>query len=137
MILPAATAFPNALVLLAQADGGEGPPPSFFDGPTLLIFTALIVIFYLLVIRPGNKDRQKKEEERASIKKGSKVITIGGIHGKVTDASQSDTVEVEIAKNTRIRVNRTAIAQVDPEKPIEAADKDKKAEASDVKEKKA
>ena len=108
------------LAALAQAAAPAEPRPSFFDGPTILVFSVLIVFFYLLVIRPGNKDRQKREELLSAIKKGTKVVTAGGIHGEVVDATDKDTVVLEIAKNTKIKINRSSISVVNTPESDEA-----------------
>lgn len=113
----------RALDALAQAGAPAEAPPSFFDGPTILIFSALIVVFYLLVIRPGNKDRKEREQLLETLKKGTKVVTAGGIHGEIADASDKDSVLIEIAKNTKIRINRSSISVVNTPESKDAAKK--------------
>lgn len=94
----------------AQAAGGAG------GGDLLTSFIPLIlifVIFYFFLIRPQQK---KAKEHRAlveSLRRGDQVLTQGGIFGKVTKVKEGEEdIEVEIAKDVRIRVLRTAIGSV-------------------------
>ena len=73
--------------------------------PLILIF----VVFYFLLIRPQQKKAKELQNYLASLKKGDKVITGGGIHGQITGITDS-VVTLEIAENVRIKVNRGAIA---------------------------
>lgn len=76
----------------------------------MLIFLLLmILIFYFFMIRPQQKKQKKIEEARNSLQKGDKVVTIGGIHGKIVDIKER-TFTVEIAHDTRIEVDKAAIS---------------------------
>lgn len=69
----------------------------------------MFVIFYFFMIRP-QKNRQKKiEEARNSLQKGDKVVTIGGIHGKIVDVKDR-TFTIEIAHDVRIDIDKAAIS---------------------------
>ena len=75
----------------------------------LLMLLAMFLIFYFFMIRP-QKNRQKKiEEARNSLQRGDKVVTIGGIHGKIVDIKDS-TFTIEIAHDVRIDVDKAAIS---------------------------
>jgi preprotein translocase subunit YajC len=79
-------------------------------GSSMLIFILLmIVIFYFFMIRPQQKKQKKLEEARNSLQKGDKVVTIGGIHGKITDI-KDNTFTIEIAHDVRIEVDKAAIS---------------------------
>ncbi|HHY14214.1 MAG TPA: preprotein translocase subunit YajC [Thermoanaerobacterales bacterium] len=71
-----------------------------------LIF--LFVIFYFLVIRPQQKRDKERKEMLDSLKVGDKIVTIGGIYGKILDL-KDDAVTLEIADKVRIKVTRSAI----------------------------
>ena len=86
-----------------QAAGPAGLAGSFI--PLLLI----IVIFYFFLIRPQNKKQKETEKMLNSLKKGDKVITIGGIHGVVSSVKEH-TVIVKVDENTKIEFNRSAIS---------------------------
>ncbi len=83
-----------------QGGGGLGP---FI--PLILMF----VIFYFLLIRPQQKKAKEHQEMINNLKKGDKVITGGGIHGRIVSAEEG-TVNVEIADKVRVKVNRGSIA---------------------------
>lgn len=75
--------------------------------PLLLMF----VIFYFLLIRPQQKKAKEHREMIQNLKKGDKVITGGGIHGRVTGMDET-TLTVEIADKVRVKVNRGNILGV-------------------------
>lgn len=82
---------------------------------------------YFLMIRPQNKKQKETQKMLDALKKGDKVITIGGIHGTVSNV-KDDTVTVKVDDNCRIEFNRSAIASVVNPKPVVEmkGDKDKK-----------
>ena len=96
---------------------------------TFLPMIAIFAIFYFFLIRPQNKKQKETEKMIAALKKGDKVVTIGGIHG-VISSTKEKTVVVKVDDNTKIEFNRTAIATVVTDKPAdvkeEKSKKDKK-----------
>jgi preprotein translocase subunit YajC len=88
--------------------------------PMILVFA----IFYLLIIRPQQKKQRQMQLERErmlnSLKPGDKVITTGGIHGTIVSVSE-DTVQLRIAQSVAIKINRSAVAELQStEKEVEA-----------------
>ena len=83
-------------------------------GDAFSSFIPLIVIFgifYFLVIRPQQKQAKQHREMIASLKAGTRVITSGGIHGRITKAEEKDNfVTLEIAENVRVKLLRANIA---------------------------
>ena len=76
-----------------------------------LPFFLIMVIIYFLMIRPQSKKRKEKQNMLGALKKGDKVITIGGIHGTVTGIkNQGKVLVLKIEKNLNININRSAIA---------------------------
>ena len=75
---------------------------------TLLFFLAIIVIFYFFMIRPQMKRQKELRKYRESLKKGDKVITTGGIYGRVIEVKDAY-VTVEIAKEVEIKIDKSAI----------------------------
>lgn len=106
---------------------------------TIVPFLLIILIFYFFLIRPQNKKQKETEKMLNALKKGDKIITIGGIHGVVSSVKDK-TVIVKVDDNTKIEFNRTAISSVelsDEEKAkIAEAEAAKKAEKSAKKNKK-
>lgn len=75
-----------------------------------LPFILIMIIIYFLMIRPQTKRQKKKEAMREGIKKGDKVITMGGIYGTVQGFKEKGRQAViKIDNNTNITINRTAI----------------------------
>ena len=79
---------------------------------TLLPFLLIIVIFYFFLIRPQNKKQKETQKMLDALKKGDKVITIGGIHGTVTSVKEK-TVIVKVDDDCKLEFNRTAISSVE------------------------
>ena len=75
---------------------------------SILMMVALIAIFYFFMIRPQSKRQKEIRKFRESLTEGQKVITAGGIHGKVKNI-KDNTVVVEIADNVRTTVDKGSI----------------------------
>ena len=89
---------------------------------TIITFGAIILIFYFLIIRPQRKRDKEAKEMLAAIKKGDKIVTIGGIRGTVAVVKES-TVIVKVDDNTRIEFSKNAISSVLNKKETTAAEK--------------
>jgi len=87
--------------------GGSGPGGLLSLVPFLLIF----VLFYFLLIRPQQQKQKQQKALMDALKKGDKVITASGIWGTVTNLGKV-TVTLQIADNTKIKLQREQIAQV-------------------------
>ncbi len=75
---------------------------------SLLPFILIIVVFYFFMIRPQMKRQKELKQYREALKKGDKVITTGGIYGKVSEIKENYVV-VEIASGVVIKIDKTAI----------------------------
>ncbi len=91
-----------------EAGGGAGPDGLAAFLPIILIF----VVFYFLLIRPQQKKMKQHKEMLAGIRRGDRVVTGGGIVGTVTKVVDDNEVQVEIAENIRVRVQRALISSV-------------------------
>lgn len=89
-------------------DGQKSPggPLGLFM-PLILVF----LIFYLLLIRPQAKQQKKHQQLLNRLERGDDVVTAGGIHGRIT-AVTDETVQVEVAEHTRIKVDKKQITRV-------------------------
>ena len=111
-----------------QTASGTAPSAS---GPmgiltSVVPFIAIIAIFYFFLIRPQNKKQKETEKMLSALKKGDKVVTIGGIHGVISSVKEK-TVIVKIDDNCKVEFNRSAISGVESDKPAETKeDKSKK-----------
>lgn len=74
-------------------------------------FIIMIVIFYFLFYRPQKKEQKKRSDMLGSLKKGDRVVTIGGVHGSIV-GFHDDLVIVKIAEKVEIEVNRSAVGSV-------------------------
>lgn len=71
-------------------------------------FILIIVVFYFFMIRPQMKRQKELRKYREALKKGDKVITTGGIYGKVSEVKDTYVV-VEIADNVKVKMDKSAI----------------------------
>ena len=74
-------------------------------------FVLIFVIFYFLLIRPQQKKQKEQKALLDSLKKGDKVVTTSGIWGTVTNLGK-ETVTLQIADNTKIKMQRDNVARV-------------------------
>lgn len=121
--------------------GGAAPAPASGGAPAaggggssmmnLLLPVLIFVGFYFFLIRPQQK---KQQELESKLKKGDKVLTTGGISGKIIELRDKRAI-VEIAQNVRIEILRTAISGIDEgDAPAKDAVKDdEKAKPADAK----
>ena len=91
-------------------------------------FILIIAIFYFFIIRPQNKKQKGTQKMIDALKKGDKVVTIGGIHGLVSQTKEK-TVIIKVDEGVKIEVNRSAIAGVVTDN-APASKSDKKADES-------
>lgn len=103
------------------AQAGQGSP-----GGMLVPLILMFAIFYFLVIRPQQKKQKEHREMINNVKKGDRIITGGGIHGRITGASDT-TLTVEIADKVRIKLNRGNVGSLVQAASPTGSEKDKKA----------
>ncbi|MEE9463550.1 MAG: preprotein translocase subunit YajC [Bacteroidales bacterium] len=90
------------LIFLMPQSPDKSPVPSF------VFLLLIIVVFYFFMIRPQMKKQKDLKSYRENLSKGDKVVTTGGIYGKLLDI-KDQTVTVEIADNVRIKIDKNAI----------------------------
>ena len=114
--------------------GGPAPQGSGGGLSSLIMFVPLIAIFYFLILRPQKKRQQETQKMLSGVKKGDKVVSIGGIHGIIQSVKENSVI-VKVDENVKIELNRSAIASVTSredrdekeEKKIEASGDDSSA----------
>ncbi len=94
----------NLLTILLQEAAASGASPY----SSIIMMVALVAIFYFFMIRPQSKRQKEIRKFREALTEGQKIITAGGIHGKVK-AIKENTVVIEIADNVRITVDKASI----------------------------
>ena len=95
---------------------------------SMLTILLIFVIFYFFIIRPQNKKQKETDKMIAALKKGDKVVTIGGIHGTVAQTKEK-TIIVKVDDNAKIEFSRSAIASV----TVQGSSKEEKVEKKDKK----
>ncbi|MCB1386136.1 MAG: preprotein translocase subunit YajC [Nitratireductor sp.] len=79
---------------------------------SILPFVLMFVIFYFLLIRPQRQQMKQRDEMLKNIRRNDTIVTGGGVVGKVTKVIDDHEVEVEIAKDVKVRVMRNLVADV-------------------------
>ncbi len=99
----------------AAAPAGGGFGPGFF-----IPLAIMAVVMYFMVMRPQMKRQKEHKELITKLSKGDEVITSGGIAGRVDDIGDNF-ITVEIAENTKIKLQKNAISAVLPKGTLKAA----------------
>jgi preprotein translocase subunit YajC len=99
------TILSNILLLTPPAGGGSGS--SLFS---LLPLLLIIVVFYFFMIRPQMKRQKELANYRNNLKKGDKVITTGGIYGRIHEVNEQ-TILLDIDNNVHIKVDKSAVVR--------------------------
>jgi preprotein translocase subunit YajC len=97
------------LMATPQASGGAESGGNLIGGFVPIIL--MILIFYFLLMRPQNKKRKETEKMLSALKKGDKVVTIGGLHGTIQLVKES-TVIIKADDNVKLEFLRSAISNV-------------------------
>ena len=101
----------NMFTLLQAAPAAQG------GGASMWVMLALIfVVMWFFMIRPQRKQQKELQNFRDSLKKGDKVVTIGGIYGTVCEIKEG-TVLIEVDNKVKIRVSKQALVKDFTEQP--------------------
>lgn len=92
----------NLVSILLQGTQGQ----SQWQG--ILMMVVIVAIFYFFMIRPQQKKQKEIQKSREALKNGDKVITAGGIYGKIKEIGDTYML-IEISDGVRIRVDKTSI----------------------------
>jgi len=94
------------LIILLQAEGGGGFQ-DLIQSPFIMLF-AILIVFYFFFIRPQQKKSKEQKKFREELKKGDKILTIGGIHGKVVEVKET-TIIIEVGGQTKMTIEKSAV----------------------------
>ena len=99
-----------SLFLITSCAPPPGGDSSFLSsvGP-FLPFGLIIILFYFLIIRPQNKQQKQRELMLKNLKQSDKILTNGGIIGKIIEIKEEDIILLEISKGVHINVKREFI----------------------------
>jgi len=94
--------------ILLQSTAAAGSAGSGWS--SLIMIVALIAIFYFFMIAPQRKKQKQMDNFRSALRNGDKVITAGGIHGRIREV-KDNTVILEVADGVRIKIDKNSIYQ--------------------------
>lgn len=104
--------------ILLQASAAGGGWQSF------LPLIGIVIVFYIFFIRPQSKQKKETKNFIDELKKGDKVITIGGIHGRIVQVNESNLL-LDIGGNTKVTIEKTSIS-LELSKALNTPKKDEK-----------
>lgn len=91
------------VLLLTPPAEGQGNP---YSG--LIMMLLILLVFYFFMIRPQMKRQKELKNFRENIKKGDKIITTGGVYGKIADIS-NNIVTIEVEDKVKMKVDKSAV----------------------------
>jgi preprotein translocase subunit YajC len=94
----------NCLQILLMAPQGQGSGAS-----SLVVMLLVIVVFYFTMLRPQMKKAKEQKKFREAIKKGDKIVTIGGIHGKILEVFDKAVI-IEVEDGGKLRILKDAVS---------------------------
>lgn len=97
----------ETIFLFAQQTGAEGGKSS--GAPMIIFLVLMIVIFYFFMIRPQKKKEKEAQAFRNNLQKGDKIVTIGGVHGKIAEV-QDTTFTIEMEGGSRMKIEKAAVS---------------------------
>jgi preprotein translocase subunit YajC len=96
---------------MAGGSGAEGGGGNMLF--SLLPFIIIFAVLYFLILRPQSKKQKERQKLLEALQKGDKVVTIGGVHGKIMGFKDDDkTVIIKVDDNVKLDVDRTAISNI-------------------------
>lgn len=88
-------------------------PPSSGLQNMMPMFLVMGLAFYFIFLRPQKRDQAKRQKMLDQLKKGDKVVTVGGLHGWVTDLNKDEkTISIRVDTKTEVKLNRSAVSSV-------------------------
>lgn len=103
--------FSSLLLFFAPPPSGDGSEPSAWV--QLIPFALIIVVFYFFLIRPQQKKQKEREKILDALKKGDRIVTIGGLHGTVVEVNQEKKTVLIDAGGVKLKFDRSAISTVE------------------------
>jgi len=92
------------ILLMAGQGGAQGGGSSM-----LIMMLAMVAVFYFFMIRPQSKKAKEQKKYRENIKKGDRIVTIGGVHGKIVDVKET-TFIIEVEGGGRLKIEKVAVS---------------------------
>lgn len=95
----------NMLMILQAAQPAGGGNGSF-----LIMMIAIFAVMWFFMIRPQRKQQKELQEFRSALKKGDKVVTVGGIYGEIVEVSEK-TVLIKVDGDVKLRVDKQGLVK--------------------------
>ena len=76
-----------------------------------ILMIGMVVVFYVILILPQRKQQKQRNQMLNNLKKGDKVITVGGVHGEIIEFDDED-VKLRVAEKVELKFTRSSIAKV-------------------------
>ena len=96
-----------------QTTGKDGKPASsgpFGNMTTLIFLGGMILVFWLFFIRPQAKRAKNQKKFIQDLGKGSKIVTIAGIHGVISKVNEDGTLNIEVSPGSYLKIEKSAIS---------------------------
>ncbi len=90
-----------------QAAAGQGQPSAL---PTIIMFAAIILVMWLFMIRPQRKQQKELQNFRNALKKGDKVVTVGGIYGEIVEVDDRTAI-IRVDHDVKIKVDKQGLVK--------------------------
>ena len=104
----------SILFIIAQAPAAGGSSPYSM----LLMMGLMIVVFYFFMIRPQMKRQKEMAKFRSALQKGDKIVTTGGIYGKI-DEIKDNIIILEVAANVKLKVDKSVVLKDMSDAPVQ------------------
>lgn len=91
-------------ILMAPQGQGQNSLMSF------LPLVAIVVVFYFFMIRPQMKKAKDQKKYIEALKKGDKILTIGGIYGKIVEVKEDGSILMEVEDGSKMRISKNAVS---------------------------
>src|SRR4249920_634494 len=95
------------ILMGTPAGGVQGGNPIMQILPLVLI----VVVFYFFMIRPQVKKSKDQKKYIEALKKGDKILTIGGIYGKIVEMREDSTIIMEVEDGSKMKISKNAVSQ--------------------------
>jgi len=96
------------VILQAAPEGGGKPGGNY----AMIFFLVLMVlIFYFFMIRPQKKKEKEAQSFRSSLQKGDKIVTIGGVHGKIVEVQEA-TFTIEMEGGAKMKIEKASVSHI-------------------------
>lgn len=94
----------NQLLVLMAPQQGQSGLMSF------LPLVAIVIVFYFFMIRPQMKKAKDQKKYIEALKKGDKILTIGGIYGKIVEVREDTTLIIEVEDGSKLKITKNAVS---------------------------